>query len=539
MRMLLGVMIVLLLIVSTSSILLASGNEDDDHGCKIYTATINLTYTERPTSREFLFTKNTAIIQFTRDQLLVAENIIANITFNGVLSGNITGDIEGNVTIYHNTLLIINGTYSGLGYTVGRFEYEDPNGTIVGVILADNTYFGILDGYLFSTNATGVYESMYVVGVFSATHWDLNDDGFWETVNGTLTFKLYEKKYTMLNITIDTEWYPGPINILNVSKGDRIVQFTRPDVIAPEDQNATFEGIGLHNGTVSGDLEGVIELHYNTLNLVPQAEGWSVGNFTFITNEHVLKGLLAVDNWDAVWEGVEEVEKNYTAYGYVITLNINCAKYFGIINATLYPKNNTAHIEGMLIPLKCTVLKYRPPPPTPPPGVISAYVKICPRTLNLKSKGRWITCLIELPKPYKANDINVSTIVLRYDGFELPAEKFPIGGKDRKLMVKFDRQKLISFFKEEGILGNVTLTVTGKLYNGALFEGSDTIRVICPGKAPSNKCCDKNVSYSHGKYKGSHEDTWKDKRMKGLENRVGKGHGPKCKDDKEKKKGKE
>ena len=130
-------------------------------------------------------------------------------------------------------------------------------------------------------------------------------------------------------------------------------------------------------------------------------------------------------------------------------------------------------------------------PWTPTPLVVNATIDLHPQSLNLRSKGRWITVYIELPEDYNVVDINVSTLMLNEI---IPAELRPtaIGDYDNDtipdLMVKFDRAKVISY-----ILANVnmteliekrfitvTLTITGKLYDGTPFQGSDTIRIIMP-----------------------------------------------------------
>jgi len=112
-------------------------------------------------------------------------------------------------------------------------------------------------------------------------------------------------------------------------------------------------------------------------------------------------------------------------------------------------------------------------------GALNATVDLDPDTLNLKSEGRWITCYIRLPEGYDVGDINVSTILL--DGV-VPAEWGNVEGN--VLMVKFDRQAVIEYIRDvlEIADGEVTLTVTGKLYDETMFEGSDTIRVICRGR---------------------------------------------------------
>ena len=108
--------------------------------------------------------------------------------------------------------------------------------------------------------------------------------------------------------------------------------------------------------------------------------------------------------------------------------------------------------------------------------VISATIDVDPDTLNLRSKGKWITACIELPEGYDVSDIDISTVELNG---EISAELHPteIGDYDEDaipdLMVKFDRASVIDLLN----VGEATLTITGEV-NGIPFEGSDTIKVI-------------------------------------------------------------
>jgi hypothetical protein len=133
------------------------------------------------------------------------------------------------------------------------------------------------------------------------------------------------------------------------------------------------------------------------------------------------------------------------------------------------------------------------------PPKIHATIDIDPGTLNLKSKGKWVTGYIELPEGYDVSDINVSTIMLNGT---VPAELRPtaIGDYDSDgvpdLMVKFNRTAVSELMLSQSIkYGNVTLTITGELYDGTTFEGSDVIRARMPGDADCNGRVDiKDVS---------------------------------------------
>lgn len=116
---------------------------------------------------------------------------------------------------------------------------------------------------------------------------------------------------------------------------------------------------------------------------------------------------------------------------------------------------------------------------------LPAEVDLDPNALNLKSKGKWITAYVELPEGYDAASINVTSIALNGT---IPAELTPtaIGDYDGDgvpdLMVKFSRSTVSELVLSEGVkYGNVTLTLTGKLDDGTLFEGCDIIRVRMPG----------------------------------------------------------
>jgi len=107
---------------------------------------------------------------------------------------------------------------------------------------------------------------------------------------------------------------------------------------------------------------------------------------------------------------------------------------------------------------------------------IEADIDIDPNTLNLKSKGKWVTGYISLEEDYDFKDIDKSTVALKGDGFEVGGEYGEF--HSNCLTMKFDRQELIGYLNT----GMVELIITGELNDGTSFEGSDTIKVIENGK---------------------------------------------------------
>jgi len=111
--------------------------------------------------------------------------------------------------------------------------------------------------------------------------------------------------------------------------------------------------------------------------------------------------------------------------------------------------------------------------------IIPATIDFDPYTLNLKSKGKWVTVYIELPEGhgYDVSAINLGSIVLNS---QIPAEIKPtdFGDHDNDgipdLMVKFDRQAV----QDSVTLGFVEMKIRGSLIDGVDFQGIYTVLVI-------------------------------------------------------------
>jgi len=115
---------------------------------------------------------------------------------------------------------------------------------------------------------------------------------------------------------------------------------------------------------------------------------------------------------------------------------------------------------------------------------LSVTVSIHPRTLNLKSQGRWVTVYITFLDGCNVSDIDVSTLKLNDT---ICAKTQPINVGNNTLMVKFSRATVESYIQNATTLDcrftKVALTVSGKLKDGTIFAGSDYITVI------AHACC--------------------------------------------------
>ncbi len=105
---------------------------------------------------------------------------------------------------------------------------------------------------------------------------------------------------------------------------------------------------------------------------------------------------------------------------------------------------------------------------------IPAEARITPRTINLASKGNWLTCHIRLGEGCNVTDIDPDSIVIENG---VKAERPRINEEKQVAVVSFNRSEVRNILK----IGQVNLTVSGMLSDGTVFEGTDVIIVIDKG----------------------------------------------------------
>jgi probable HAF family extracellular repeat protein len=102
---------------------------------------------------------------------------------------------------------------------------------------------------------------------------------------------------------------------------------------------------------------------------------------------------------------------------------------------------------------------------------IEAEIDIVPKTLNLRSRGKWITCHIRLADGCDVRDIDPDTILLNA---QVRAAWSRVDKHGQRLTVRFIRSEVQQILEP----GEMLLSVRGSLVDGTPFEGTDTIRVI-------------------------------------------------------------
>jgi hypothetical protein len=106
--------------------------------------------------------------------------------------------------------------------------------------------------------------------------------------------------------------------------------------------------------------------------------------------------------------------------------------------------------------------------------IVVVEVKITPSALNLNRKGQFVVAHIQMPQDLIISEDEVETILL--DGL-IEAEDILIG-EDKMITARFDRTAVSDYLIDSQLSGEIELTITGKLTDGNVLEGTDTIKIL-------------------------------------------------------------
>lgn len=107
-----------------------------------------------------------------------------------------------------------------------------------------------------------------------------------------------------------------------------------------------------------------------------------------------------------------------------------------------------------------------------------AAITCTPDTLNLKSNGRWVTCVMEASDEYALEDVDLTAFTLNDTIISDMAVL-----QDGYIVIKFSRPALIDMIssvddQEYPLVSD--LLVSGSMIDGAAFSATDTVNVILP-----------------------------------------------------------
>ncbi len=211
--------------------------------------------------------------------------------------------------------------------------------------------------------------------------------------------------------------------------------------------------------------------------------GTAWNNMTVDSGSNVGKASLALDSEDnphlgysglhvlGFHEGLKYAKWNGTAWNKEIVDSESNIGGPPSIALDTSEKPHIAYIDAYKADLKYATKANLTPPSR------SVSLDIDPDTLNLKSRGRWITAYLT-SEDANVKDIDVSSLLL--NDVVSPA-RWDIQNDETVLMVKFDRADVQAILP---ISEAVDIKVTGQWMDGESFEVHDTIRVILPGRVP-------------------------------------------------------
>jgi hypothetical protein len=124
-------------------------------------------------------------------------------------------------------------------------------------------------------------------------------------------------------------------------------------------------------------------------------------------------------------------------------------------------------------------------------GPVEVDVRVMPRVLNGKGRGRYVLAVMQLPDGIGRDDIDESYgFVLEPGGIDATFWQVLESEGESIIFAMFDRARLIDATEGastgKGGVSGVEVNVAGKLVFGEYIYGADVIRIIKPGKRPTS-----------------------------------------------------
>jgi len=238
-------------------------------------------------------------------------------------------------------------------------------------------------------------------------------------------------------------------------------EMTMPDSIDVSSGEMDYGASFLFGPVIAANLTAGDKVYLNQF--APPLNTTEMG--TYAGSQREVNCLYISQNWTYPYSGQQQY------FEYDLCWDRASGVFVAINETLIFTDSSKGYITFITINFIITETNIWNPTPA-----VAARVFIAPRVVNLKSNGKWILALIELPADNKAKDVDRASI--RMNG------TIPVAGKAmiiarRWLLVKFDRSEVSSYILSNAHLGkrltSMTLTITGEFKDGSIFQGSDKI----------------------------------------------------------------
>ena len=382
--------------------------------------------------------------------------------FNNRGGGGIYIDSRDEVTVSLINSVIAENT----GSYGGGLSAEDAMVTINGCVISDNTALH-KGGALFSSGVNHVIRNTYFIGNragksggaidLDRADLSISNSAFIGNLagseGGAITCRTLETY--IANSTFAENWAPKGCSF------------------ALESYENRFPGDLRLNGCIlAGNFEPILNLDNSNVSIQYSnvRSGWAgdgnidaepcfvrAGYWADVNDANI---VLEPNEPNAVW-----VDGDYRLLGDSACIDAGEPNYLGAAGET--DLDGRLRVvdgdEDGLARVDMGAYEYVPP--------IEVRIRIMPRVLNLRSRGRWVLCKITLPAGCNVGEIDRGSILL--EGQIEPGRVFA-SERLQAAIALFSRAELVAILQP----GWVVLAVTGRLKDGTEFEGTAGIGVI-------------------------------------------------------------
>jgi len=279
------------------------------------------------------------VIQFARDNVVLASPASGGFHTVGTASGTTSGDLIGTYSADFNSIdlpVTVATGYDGFGFNIGKGQIDCGSGNSFKFILVSDYDYtavapfvihSVTTGYFVSVEESGEFSGQKIIGRFDSQTSDKDANPGEETIIGTMSLTLYPANVISYlgQMTYEGTALPGNMRPIPTLTGDTLLSFTHANFILPADDNTNFEEVdgGTTVTITSGPLSGTMNNERNVVTYFnyPTLMGWAVGKFSISDGADSISGVMVSD--------IEDVGTVQDGYLFALSVGTTTGKYEG------------------------------------------------------------------------------------------------------------------------------------------------------------------------------------------------------------------